>query len=137
MAPKVNLTPEAERPQTVSSIESLPRYTSSELSTEEAVVDQWWRVIGDAEVNTLVDELRVESFTLKETRLQIEQAQELAAQARAFVFPRLTVQRMCQVADRERQVVRLTSVMLMAWVFPLTLAPTSLVVSGQLNAQHY
>ncbi len=87
MAPKVNLTPEAERPQTVSSIESLPRYTSTELSAEDAVVDQWWRVIGDAEVNTLVDELRVGSFTLKETRLQIEQAQELAAQARAFRLP--------------------------------------------------
>ena len=87
LKPDITLAPEATRPQTVSSIENLPQYTTTDLSAEEVVVDQWWRVIGDAEINTLVDELRVESLTLKETRLQIAQAQELALQARSFRLP--------------------------------------------------
>ena len=82
--PQATLTPEARRPQTVSSIESLSQYTTTDLSADEVVADQWWRVIGDAEINTLVDELRVESLTLKETRSQIAQARELALQARSF-----------------------------------------------------
>ena len=85
--PQATLTPEARRPQTVSSIESLSQYTTTDLSADEVVADQWWRVIGDAEINTLVDELRVESLTLKETRSQIAQARELALQARSFRLP--------------------------------------------------
>ena len=85
---EATLTPEAKRPETVSDIERLERYTSVELPTEEVVVtDQWWRIIGGAEIDTLVDQLRIGSLTLNETRLQIEQARELAVQARSFRLP--------------------------------------------------
>ena len=61
------LTPEAETPQTVSAIENLDRYTSTALSAEEAIADQWWRTIGDTEIDALVHELRAESLTLKKS----------------------------------------------------------------------
>ena len=87
LTPSTTLTPESIRPQTVTSIEHLEQYTSAELPAEDALVDQWWRTLGDTEIDTLVNELRLNSLTLTETRLQIEQARELAVQARSFRLP--------------------------------------------------
>ena len=87
LTPATTLTPEADRPETVSSVEHLEEYTSANLPAEDAVVDQWWRMIGDAEIDSLIHELRLNSLTLTETRLQIAQAREQAVQARSFRLP--------------------------------------------------
>ena len=83
------LTPEAKRPETISAIERLERYTSSETSTDALQANEWWHSFGDAEINGLVKELRSESLSLKETRLRIEQTRELAIQAGASRLPTL------------------------------------------------
>ena len=81
------LTPDARRPETISSIETLERYSTPETSTDTLQSHGWWHTLGDAEINSLVNELRAESLSLKETRLQIEQVRELAVQAGSFRLP--------------------------------------------------
>ena len=80
-------TPDAKRPETISAIESLNRYISSEATLDALDPSQWWRTMGDTEINDLVNELLTESLALKEARMQIEQTRELAIQARAFRLP--------------------------------------------------
>ena len=81
------LTPDAKRPVTISSIERLEGYTSTDVTSDASEPNAWWRAMGDAEINSLVNELRIESLSLKETRLQIEQVRELALQAGSFRLP--------------------------------------------------
>ena len=63
------LTPDAKRPVTISSIERLEGYTSTDVTSDAPEPNAWWRAMGDAEINSLVNELRIESLSLKELSL--------------------------------------------------------------------
>ena len=81
------LTPDASRPDTISAIERLEGYVSAPASTQALESEKWWQAFGSPEIDSLVTELRADSLTLKETRLQVQQARELVVQAHSFRLP--------------------------------------------------
>lgn len=84
------LTPDAGRPGLVTEIEGLDQYTSEGFKTSPIAPENWWYRLGDQELTSLVDELRLQSLSLNERRLQVDQAQELAVQARSGRLPSIT-----------------------------------------------
>ena len=53
--------------------------------------EQWWEEFNDGELNTLIDEALSGSFTIKEAWARLRQAQALAIQAGAELYPDLSM----------------------------------------------
>ncbi|MEL8056868.1 MAG: hypothetical protein AAGK66_11970, partial [Pseudomonadota bacterium] len=73
--PGCMLTPSPESLPTIDETMGLERYFSDRSSAVESVqTSEWWIQVGGANLDAMVETLRRDSLTLKEARLQAEQA---------------------------------------------------------------
>lgn len=75
--------------------EEVPAHTGdgavSAKSVAEADLDEWWRSLGSAELNALVDQALANNIDLRIAMLRLSQSQARAKQAEADQYPVLTV----------------------------------------------
>lgn len=86
------LTPVPEKPSLVGEIEMRATFVQSRaLTAAPANVVAWWRALGGDELDALVGVLRRDSLTLREARLQADQAAQAARIARGQRLPTVGV----------------------------------------------